>query len=75
MERGNEMAARRRGAGLHFPKGRNFSDVDEISAPIVLENNNPIRASDDLTGEGFVRSATEVHFYRFVNKMLRNRFV
>jgi hypothetical protein len=48
------MAARRRVPSLHFPKGRTFSDVDEVSAPIMLKRSNLIRASDDLTDEGFV---------------------
>jgi hypothetical protein len=61
--------------GLHFPKGHNFSDVDKISALIVLEHNNSIGASHYLTGYSFVRPAAEVHFYRFVDEMLRNRLV
>jgi hypothetical protein len=62
-------------SNLHFPKGHYFSDVDKISALVVLEHNNPVSASDYLTGDGFGRSAAEVHFYRFVDEMLRNRLV
>jgi hypothetical protein len=60
---------------LYFPEGHNFSYVDEIPTLVVLEHNNAVGASDYLADDGFVRSATEVHFYRFVDKMLRDRLV
>jgi hypothetical protein len=60
---------------LHFPEGYYLANVDKIPTLVVLEHNHAVGASDYLTSDGFIRSATEVYFYRFIYKMLRNRLV